>query len=347
MKARTRSIDDLLNPCMRSLAVLLAVIACAAAGCSTDDDAKSDDGSPTEALSPIDQPDREPLDTSSAGDVDSSGGAMDSDDDDGAVVVTTPDSDDGNESGDGGDDAAEPVDDEDDKDEDDQAAVGEGEAGGAVAIPAGWGQVKATAIFTGKDRPGRSVLKMNADAYCVAANKGKRVGTENWIVNSDMQVANVVVFVKEGADGEYETPEAAGKLDQNCCVYVPHVQTLMTHQPLTITNSDATLHNVHSLPNKQRPFNKAQTKKGATDTITFKRAEFIKIKCDVHPWMNAYVAVFDHPFSAVTNKNGAATIDLPPGQYTIGAWHEETGDLAEQQVTIKANETTETQVDVQ
>jgi len=345
MMARTRSTRDLLNVYLRTSAVLIAAIACSAAGCSKDDDAKSNDRSPTEAPSPIDLPEPEPLDTSSAGDVDTSGAVVDFHDVD-AADVTTPDSDDGNESDDGSDDAADSVDDQDVKDDDDQAAAGDDPSDHAVAIPAGWGRVKATAMFTGKDRPGRSVLKMNADAYCVAANKGKRVGSENWIVNSKMQVANVVVFVKEGADGEFDPPEAAATLDQNCCVYVPHVQTLMTEQPLTITNSDATLHNVHSLPTKQRPFNKAQPKKGVTDTITFKRPEFIKIKCDVHPWMSAYIAVFDHPFSAVTNKSGSATIDLPPGNYSIGAWHEETGELATQAVTIEDGKTTEITVQV-
>lgn len=327
----------------RTLTLLMIWLACVAAGCSKDGDAKSDDASPTEAPSPVDLPDREPLNPPPGDDADSSGSVPDAGDDDGATVVTTPDSDDPKRADDDNDDAADDVADGDD---DDQAAAGEGAADTDVVIPAGWGRVKATAIFVGKDRPGRKPVPMAADAYCVRANAGKRVGTENWLVNSDMQVANVVVFVKEGADGEYETPEAAAKLDQNCCVYIPHVQTLMTDQPLTITNSDSTLHNIHSLPTKQREFNKAQTKKGDSDTVTFKRPEFIKVKCDVHPWMNAYLAVFDHPFSAVTNKNGSATIDLPPGKYTIGAWHEETDELATQAVTIEAGKATEIKVNV-
>lgn len=227
-------------------------------------------------------------------------------------------------------------------------AAGQGQGGGGqpAAGAQDLGTLKATAVFVGGKRPGRKVVDMAADPFCKTANAGKRVGMQNWLVNSKMQVANVVVFVKEGADGEYDPPEAAAKLDQNCCVYVPHVLTLMVDQPLTITNSDKTLHNVHSLAAKQPQFNKAQAKKGAMDTVKFRRPEFVKIKCDVHPWMSAFVAVFKHPYHAVTDKSGACTIDLPAGAYTIGAWHEETGELTTLQVTITAKGTTEITVDV-
>ena len=330
------------------LTLLVVSIVFVTGGCSKDDSAKSNDASPTEAPLPIDDSDQEPLDQPIVDDVDSSGSVFDSDDD--GAVVTAPDADDPKGKDDGGDDNSGDDAAESDLDSNGQGAADDDAADDAddtaAAIPAGWGRLKATAIFVGKDRPGRKAVPMGADPFCVRANAGKRVGTENWIVNSKMQVANVVVYVKEGADGEYETPTTAAKLDQNCCVYIPHVQTLMTDQPLTITNSDTTLHNVHSLPTKQRVFNKAQPKKGDTDTITFKRPEFVKVKCDVHPWMSAYLAVFDHPFSAVTNKSGAATIDLPPGKYTIGAWHEETDELATQAVTVRANETTEINLSV-
>jgi len=210
----------------------------------------------------------------------------------------------------------------------------------AIAQPVlAGGGIKATAKYDG-ERPKRTVLKMDADQYCATANKKddgspKKVGSEEAIVNKDGTVRNVIVYVKDGlGDAEFETPTTRAELDQQGCMYHPHVQSLQTKQPMLVRNSDATLHNIHSFAQKQKAFNFAQPKQGDEKEVSFAREEIVKVKCDVHPWMSAYVGVFAHPFHAVTSKKGDCEIaDLPAGEYTFVAWHETFGEV-EQKVTI-------------
>ena len=103
---------------------------------------------------------------------------------------------------------------------------------------------------------------------------------------------------------------------------------MMVGQELLIKNSDATLHNIHGLPIINKGFNFAMPKVVKKKSIKFKKAEnFIKIKCDVHSWMNAYVSVFDHPFFAVTDEEGNYKIDnIPSGHYEVIAWQEKFKD---------------------
>ncbi len=201
------------------------------------------------------------------------------------------------------------------------------------------GGVKATAKFDG-ERPKRSVLKMDADQYCATANKKKdgspkKVGSEQAIVSKSGMVKNVIVYVKDGlGDAKFDTPAEQAELNQQGCMYKPHVLSLQTGQPMLIKNSDSTLHNIHSFAEKQRGFNFAQPKKGDEKEVKFARPEIVKVKCDVHPWMSAHIGVFDHPFHAVTGKKGTCDInDLPAGEYTLVAWHETFGEM-EQKVTV-------------
>ena len=189
----------------------------------------------------------------------------------------------------------------------------------------------------------RKVINTAGDPKCAVAAGGKKIGTELYIVNKNDTVRNVVAYVKEGVpDQEFQPPATKAKLDQVGCRYIPHVQTVMVGQVLTISNGDATMHNIHSVAKKQRVFNIAQTKKGDKRDVTFTRPEFVKVKCDVHGWMSTYIGVFDHPFHAVTDKTGACTIEnLPPGQYVIGGWHEQADDATPQNVTVVADKTTE------
>lgn len=191
------------------------------------------------------------------------------------------------------------------------------------------------------ERCKRTVVKMDADQYCAKAHESK-VGSENCIVSKDGNVMYAVVYVKDGlGDQKFDPPADKAVLDQHGCMYIPHVLSVQVGQTMIVRNSDDTLHNIHSFAEKQRPFNFAQPTKGSEKEVSFTRPEFVKVRCDVHPWMHAIVAVFDNPFHAVTDKEGACEIaDLPPGEYTIGMWHEELGEL-EQKVTIAEGETAE------
>lgn len=157
---------------------------------------------------------------------------------------------------------------------------------------------------------------------------------EGLIVSKDLKIRNVFVYVKE-VEGKFSPPEEAVLLNQEGCTYVPHVLGMVKGQDLKILNSDPTMHNVHSFAKLNRAFNRGQLENAPPIEVTMRRTEVgIKVSCDVHPWMTSFVHVVDHPFFAVTGKNGAFTIkDLPPGNYTLVAIHERLG-TQEQAITV-------------
>jgi hypothetical protein len=129
------------------------------------------------------------------------------------------------------------------------------------------------------------------------------------------------------------------RIDQKACHYVPHVFGVRVGQTVEIVNSDPTLHNIHAMPKGNQEFNNGQPIQGMKMTHTFTAKEvMVPFKCDVHGWMNAYVGVMDNPYFAVTDANGKFEMkNLPPGTYTIEAWHEKLGTTT-QSVTIAAKE---------
>ena len=126
----------------------------------------------------------------------------------------------------------------------------------------------------------------------------------------------------------FHAPSGSALLDQHGCIYVPRVLGVMVGQTLEIRNSDPTAHNVHFTPKKNKEFNKSQPKKDLVEKLTFKRSEMmVPVKCDVHPWMGAFVGVMDNPFFGTTRGDGTVQIEgLPGGTYTLVAWHEKFGE---------------------
>jgi plastocyanin len=150
----------------------------------------------------------------------------------------------------------------------------------------------------------------------------------------------VFVYVKDGlGDYYFETPTTAVTLDQKGCHYAPHVFGVRAGQPVEIVNSDPTLHNVNAMAKVNQSFNLGQAIQGMKNQKVFKTPEvMVHIKCDVHNWMNAYAGVLNHPYFAVTANGGSFELKgLPPGTYTIEAWHEKLGTQT-QSVTLAANE---------
>ena len=147
--------------------------------------------------------------------------------------------------------------------------------------------------------------------------------TRHYVVSPDGGLANVFVYIKSGVTKKYDPPATAALLDQKGCIYLPYVMGIQTGQELAIKNSDDFMHNVHALPKLNKEFNVGQPLKDQVTKKVLDKAEvLVKFKCDVHPWMFAYVGVVDHPFFAVTDKDGSFKIsNLPAGKYTIEAYH--------------------------
>lgn len=172
--------------------------------------------------------------------------------------------------------------------------------------------------------PENPILKMTSDPACGNAE----VRAETYLVENGA-VQNVFVHIKDGLGNTYifDTPTEPVKLDQKNCRYTPHVVGVRVTQPLEVSNSDETLHNVHGMPETNREFNQGQPIVGMKNTVAFTAPEvMIPFKCDVHSWMSAYVGVVSHPYFAVTDKAGTFELaSVPPGTYTVEAWHEKLG----------------------
>jgi plastocyanin len=182
-------------------------------------------------------------------------------------------------------------------------------------------------------------INMAADPSCAKQHLSPAF-TEDVVADSRGDLENVVVFISDGlGDRTFDPPAHAAVMQQKGCVYEPHVLALQANQPVEVVNADPTTHNIHPLPANNREWNRAEIP-GSKIEETFPRPEIaIPVKCNVHPWMKGYVAVFRHPFFAVTGKDGNFDLsNVPPGTYTVQAWHEKLG-TSTQQVTIGANET--------
>jgi plastocyanin len=200
--------------------------------------------------------------------------------------------------------------------------------------------ITGTVTFDGKVPPLKP-LSMDADPAC-AKKHSKPVPSEMLALGTGNTMGNILVWVSKGvpAGKTYPAPKTPVTLDQQGCVYVPHVQGIMVGQSYRILNSDGVLHNVHALPKVNPAFNKPMPPTLKETTTTFTKPEPVfQIKCDVHPWMNAYIGVFTHPFFSATATDGKFTISgLDPGTYEITAWHERMGTQTAT-VTVAANET--------
>src|SRR6266850_2336958 len=165
--------------------------------------------------------------------------------------------------------------------------------------------------------------QLDGDKFCGPQRAGKDVFAEDTVVGAENALANVLVHIRV-VPGTFAAPKEPAEIDQNKCVYHPHIVVVQIGQTLNIKSSDDTMHNIHGLPNLNKEFNESQAKAGSVSARTFTVPEIgIKIKCDVHPWMGAWMHVVENPFHAVTGTDGKFKIDkLPAGTYEVEAWHE-------------------------
>lgn len=169
-------------------------------------------------------------------------------------------------------------------------------------------------------------LRIGRDPFC--QKNAQAIFKKGTLLTEGGGLRNVIVYVRSGHEGRsYTVPGEPVVLDQQECVYLPHVLTLMKGQKLRILNSDPTFHNVHAKTAQQTAFNIAQASKGAEDIQTFTTTAMpFRIGCDFHDWMIAYAGVFDHPFHTTSGDAGTYELRLPPGKFEIVAWHEKFGE---------------------
>lgn len=223
------------------------------------------------------------------------------------------------------------------KQEPSSSAVQATKTNGVVAAPAAETIVSGRVIFNGTAPPPRELA---LDASC-----GKLHSTppaeSDYLLGESNGLAEVLVYVKELPAGvDAAAPTNTPVLDQKGCIYIPRVLGVMADQKFRIRNSDPLLHNVHPLPKKNKEFNFAQPVQGQVNERAFTEPEvFIRFKCDVHPWMSAYVGVLPHQFFTVTDTNGQFRLPagLPAGTFILEAAHPKGGTVS-QEVTLTAGE---------
>jgi plastocyanin len=216
----------------------------------------------------------------------------------------------------------------------------------AASAPAGKSVDAATAgEVTGSVKldgaaPKMKAINMAAEPSCSKARTSPAT-SEEVVTGDGGSLANVVVYVKSGLDGySFPAPTTAAKIEQQGCQYHPHVLGIQVGQNIDVSNADQTTHNIHPIPKDNREWNESQPPGAAPIEKSFTREEIaIPVKCNVHPWMKAYMAVLPNPYFQVTDKDGKFDLkNLPPGTYTLVAWHELYG-TSEQTVTIGPKDT--------
>jgi hypothetical protein len=224
------------------------------------------------------------------------------------------------------------------------SSAGGASGGGAAAAAenpvdaATAGNIAGSIVFEG-DAPAMDAIDMDAEQVC--ADKHSSTPMIEEVSVSDGMLANVFVYVKQGLESlTFPTP-AATLLDQDGCMYLPHVLGVMVDQDITIRNSDGVLHNINASPTEQRGFNTSQPTTMESNR-SFGTAEImVPLRCDVHGWMTAYVGVLSHPYHSVSGSDGSFDLStLPPGDYVVEAWHERYG-VQTQNVTVTTGETAE------
>jgi plastocyanin len=195
---------------------------------------------------------------------------------------------------------------------------------GVMTAGTSWaGTIKGSVRLTGAV-PEQKKLPVTVDHFVC----GKEKDAEDVVLSAERGIRNVVVSLQNPpSDATWKMPLAPVQLDQQQCVFIPRVVLVPLGGTVEFLNSDRLLHNIRSRDTVNRPFNRTQPK-GRTLPIVFQKPELVRVECDLHPWMRAWVVVAEHPFYAITNDQGDFVLDnVPPGRYTIQLWQETLGTV--------------------
>src|SRR5215472_8457620 len=211
-------------------------------------------------------------------------------------------------------------------------------AGGMSGGPASGGASVAGVVKFQGTAPRPTRIDMSADPFCARAHSSP-LTTEDLLVGAKGGLENVVVYISDGLGAAtFPVPDQPAVMEQKGCQYKPHVLAMRAGQKLSVINSDATTHNIHPMPNNNREWNVSQPHGVPVEQVFAREEIAISVKCNVHPWMRSYIAVIKNPYFAVTDSNGNFDLrDLPPGSYTLQAWHEKLGSKM-QKITVGPGE---------
>ena len=212
------------------------------------------------------------------------------------------------------------------------SSTGAGRFAASMVAP---GSVEGIITYTGTP-PKMKPIDMAKEPSC-AKQHAKPVMTESVVTGPENALEYVVVYVSAGDQGGPASQTV--RYDQKGCEYIPHVATMEVNQPLEIYNNDQTSHNIHPMAKVNSEWNKSQPPGAPPLKVTYEKAEFIPVKCNVHPWMHGYFAVLGTSHHSVSDENGKFSLKgLPPGKYTLTAWQEKFG-TQKQDVTVSSGGT--------
>jgi hypothetical protein len=208
-----------------------------------------------------------------------------------------------------------------------------------LPVFAGSSSVSGSVIFEGK-APTPPILNTRGEKYCEEIHAKNPIHADGAAIGSKGEFEYIFVWIDNSPAGDYPAPEEKAYLSQKNCRYEQPVIAFMTNQTLEIHNLDDTTHNVRGFARNNKIFNFGQPAGLPPRTRTFKNPETpIRIKCDVHSWMNSWAFILPHPFFDVTGPEGTFEIkDLPAGTYTLKSWHEKLGEQS-QEITVGATPT--------